>query len=59
LPEKGDIIALEQPLELSDHGLGALVVGRDAVADEAIGNRQAVDDVDPRLGQQFAQGLSV
>ena len=40
------------------HGLDRLVVGRDAEADEAVGNGQPVDQVDPRrLAEQLERRL--
>src|SRR6185437_13614140 len=45
---EGDAVARQHAVEDSGDRLGALVVWRDAGADEAIGRRQAVDDVDAR-----------
>ena len=50
----------EQPVELADHGLGALVVGRDTRPHQAERRRQAVDDVDAKVGtaaQQTVRGI--
>ena len=55
-----DIGLGQQPLELSNHRLGALVIGRHAGADEAERRRQAVDQVDPEvraLAQQAISGI--
>ena len=45
-----DIGLGQQPFELPDHRLGALVVGRHAGADQAERRRQAVDQVDAEIG---------
>ena len=48
----------QQAVELARHGLGALVIGRHARPHEAVGSRQAVDDVDMkvRIGAQQPVG---
>jgi len=47
----------EQAVELADHRLGALVVGRNTRSNETEGCRQAIDDVDMKIGTAAQQAV--
>ncbi|MNO86399.1 hypothetical protein D3C76_777950 [compost metagenome] len=55
--EELDAFAFEQPLELPADRLGALVIRRHAVAHQAEGRGQAVEQGDLRVRPLLAQGL--
>ena len=55
VPEKAVTVARQNAIEDAGHGLGALMIGSDTVANQAEGHRQLLENIDGRVRHQPQQ----